>query len=455
MKATALISLLSASSLALAAPDRTTPAAPITLAEAESVALRHAPEIAAAYFQAEAAKQAVRETRAGFFPQLNAEFTAVGTGEDLSDGFNSTATNPGQTNRLGATGGLNNPTVLSRESNGVTISQLITDFGRTANLTAASRLYARSEAEKSLATKAVVLFQVDKAYIKTLESEALLTVAQQTVAARQLVLDQVTAMVNSKLKSDIDLSIAKVSVGQANLLLAQAQNALDEAQAELSAALGCHQLHRFTLVEEPQYPLPASDPQNLVLQALHYRPEVTALRSEAAGASRYASAERAARFPKITAMGSAGRTPIGDPGVEGNYSAAGINVEVPIFDGGRLSARYQEAVLKQRAAQKRLEEEEEQVTKDVNITWLDVYAASKKIAVIKELFSSANEALELAKSRFQLGATSMVDLSQAQLNATQAEIEYAGANYEYQMQCIKLEFATGALKFRSPLPGVR
>jgi outer membrane protein len=334
------------------------------------------------------------------------------------------------------------------------ISQLISDFGRTANLTAASRFQAQSEAEKAQMAKAVVLYQVDKTYFKTLEAEALLTVAQQTVDARQVVLDQVSALVKGKLKADLDLSIAKVSVGQAKLLVVQGQNAVDEAEAELSAALGCQKPHLFTLVDEPQYPLPAVDMQELVDQALRYRPEIAALRAECSGAKRFAAAEHASQLPRITALGSAGRTLAGDPGMEGNYAAAGINVELPIFTGGRLAARYQEALLNARAEQKRLEEEEEQVAEDVNVTWLDGQAATKKIAVTQELTASANEALELAEARFKLGSTSMVDLSQAQLNSTQAEIDCAGAKYEYQMQCVKLEYVTGALKYRTPLPGV-
>lgn len=450
----AVLLFLSAVSLAFATSDPVASAA-LTLPEAESVALRHAPEIAAAYFRAEAAKQVVRETHSAFFPQINAEVSAVGTPNDISDEFSGSSKNAAKDTRLGATGGLNDPTVLSRESNGVIITQLISDFGRTANLTAASRFSAQSQTEKAQMSKAIVLYQVDKAYFKTLESQALLTVSTKTIAARQFVLDQVSALVNSKLKSDLDLSVAKVSVGQANVLAVQAQNAVDEAEAELSAALGYRELHRFTLVEEPQYPHPPTNVQALIVQALRCRPEVVALRAECQGASRFAAAERASQYPRITAMGSAGRTATGDPRVYGNYAAAGINVEVPIFAGGRLVAKYQEALLKGRAEQKRLEEEEAHVTEEVNVTWLDVGAVSKKIAVTQELTSSAHEALELAEARFKLGSTSMVDLSQAQLNSTQAEIDYAGAKYEYQMLCVKLEFVTGALKFRTPLVGVR
>ena len=150
-----------------------------------------------------------------------------------------------------------------------------------------------------------------------------LAVAQQTVDARQVVLDQVSALVKGKRKADLDLSIAKVSVGQAKLLVVQAQNAIDEAEAELSAALGCQKPHRFTLVDEPQYPLPAVDMQELVDQALRYRPEIAALRAECSGTKHFAAAEHASQLPRITALGSAGRTLAGDPGMEGQLRSSG------------------------------------------------------------------------------------------------------------------------------------
>ena len=53
-----------------------------------------------------------------------------------------------------------------------------------------------------------------------------------------------------------------------------------------------------------------------------------------------------ARFPRIEALGSIGRTMVGDPAVYGDYGGAGIDVEVPLFTGGLFSARQKEATLK-------------------------------------------------------------------------------------------------------------
>ena len=449
MKHNALFFICLASSAFALEPQKQIPEESLDLAKAEARALHYAPQISAAYFKAEASKQGIVETRSALFPQITGIISEVGTGNDISGAFGGNHSETANT-RLGATGGLNNPTVYSRESNGFILSQLITDFGRTSNLISAARYQSLTAQQKERLARAEVLLQVDEAYYKVLAGKALLRVAKESVADRQLIQGQVEALSKSKLKSELDLSFAKENLEDAKLLLLQTQNAVDEALAELSAALGYRDEHNFKLVETPQHPFPVENIETLIAQGLEFRPEVVALRAEWDGEKHFTAAERAAMFPKISAIGSIGRTTIGNQNVFGNYSAAGINVELPVFTGGLLSARYKEASLKAKAGQKAVQEIEDQISMEVRVAWLDSKFALKKIEDTKELMSTAGEELELATSRYKLGVTSIIELSQAELNKTQAELAFASARYEYQIDRVKLEFKTGALKFRTP-----
>ena len=97
-------------------------------------------------------------------------------------------------------GGLNNPSVYDRAAGGLAVSQLITDFGRTANLTASSKFQAQAENQNANATREQVLLQVNVSYFGTLEAQAVLQVAQQTVDTRQLLLDQVSLLASNKMQ---------------------------------------------------------------------------------------------------------------------------------------------------------------------------------------------------------------------------------------------------------------
>jgi outer membrane protein len=408
----------------------------ITLEQAESIALQQAPVLGKAYFDSQAAKQVVGEARSGLFPQVVGDVSAVGTN---------------RTNiRIGASGGLNNPTILNRQSNGINISQLIFDFGRTLNLIAAAKFQALSESQREQMVRAQVLLQVDRTYFNVLKAQALLRVANETVTSRQVVYDEIAALAKSKLKSDLDLTYARVNLEQANQLVLQAKNAVEVAYVELSDAMGFRGVQTFSLSDQPPLKLPDESVGSLVSKALQIRPEVVALRDEVKGAQKEATAAMDARFPKIEALGSAGRTTVGDSAVQGNYAAAGIDVEFPLFTGGLLSARQKEEMFRASAEQKSLEQEENQIVKEVNSSWFDAFTALKNIDVAEQLAASAQQALELADAQYTAGQTSIIELSQAQLNALQAEIAAASAKYDYQIDRVQLEYQIGTLPYRTP-----
>jgi outer membrane protein len=408
----------------------------ISLDQAESIALQQAPVLGRAYFDTQAAKEVVREARSGLFPQVVGDVTAVGTN----------ATNI----RLGASGALNQPLILNRQSNGINVSQLIFDFGRTLNLTAAAEFEALSEAQQQELVKAQVLLEVDRTYFNVLKAQALLGVANQTVTSRQAVYDEIAALAKSKLKSDLDQTYARANLEQANQLVLQAKNAVEVAYAELSDAMGYGAVQKFSLSDPLLFKFPEETVGLLVAKALQIRPEVVALRDEVNGAQRQAAAEMGARFPRIEALGSAGRTTVGNSSVLGNYAAAGIDVEVPLWTGGLLSARQNEATLRASAQQKSLEQEENQVVKEVNSSWFNAFTALKNIGVAEQLAASAQQALELADAEYRAGQTSIIELSQAQLDALQAEIAAASAKYDYQIDRVQLEYQCGTLPYRIP-----
>ena len=422
----------------------------LDLKSAEAIALRRAPEIAAAFLKARAANEVTKQARANFFPQLSGNIALIGSGDDISKVFGGDSLT-GKDTRIGATGGLSNPTILSRESNGLLFSQLITDFGRTGFLTAAARLDGLSEQQRAELVRQNVVMWVDQAFFHALEAEALLRVARETIASRQLIAERTGAQVKAKLKSELDASFARVSVEQARLLELQADNKLQSAHAELSAALGYKELHHFTLIEEHLHQWREEPLAAMVAAALQNRSEVSAMRYRRDSSQKLASAERAARLPKITLQGAFGRTTTGDVRVRETYAAAGFNVEVPLLAGGRLKARATEAGLRSEAEQKTLEEVEDRVARDVTLAWLNVRAGLKTISVTQSLRSSAHDAFDLAKARYDSGVASIVELGQAELSKTEAEIQNVNATFEYQIQRIILSFQTGTL-LGTPLP---
>jgi outer membrane protein len=409
------------------APPTTTNRTSLSLKDAEALALNNNPLISVARLTALASQQVTREVRSNLWPTAVANLTGVDS----------------RANSRITAGGLNNPIIYQRAAAGVMVSQLITDFGRTTNLAASANFAAKAENQNTVATKEQILLAVDEAFYSALQAHAVLTVAQQTVSARQTVSDQVGALFTSKLRSQLDFSFANVNLAQAKLFLLDAENNENAALAALSAVLGYPSLHNFQLVEDTT-PI-ASPPGNvddLISQAFSMRPEILALNFQYQSAQKFHSAERDLFFPTIQAVGTVGDTPVRNPILSDWYGAVGVNVGIPLFNGFLYTARSREALLKEQAAQDRLLDLRNRISRDVRTSWLNANTAYQRVSVTRQLQDQASLALDLAQTRYNLGLSSIVELSQAQLQQTQAQISNAEAGYDYRLALAVLHYQT-------------
>jgi outer membrane protein len=402
----------------------------LSVKDAEAIALKNNPAISAARLNALASQDVTREVRSNLWPQAYANLTAV----DARDNSRITA------------GALNNPIIYTRAAGGATISQLITDFGHTTNLVASARLQARADAQGAAATNQDVLLEVDQAFYNALQARAVLGVAEQTVASRQLLSDQVSALTQSKLRSDLDLSFANVNLAQAKLLYLDALNNDKAAMATLSAILGYSTLENFELVNETE-PLtpPPADIDQLIADAFSKRPEILALEFESESGEKLQRAQRDEMLQTISALGAFGDAPVRDDRVYGPYAAVGVNVQIPVFNGFLYSARSHEADLRAQATRQRLMDMRNRISRDVRTSWLAASTAFDRVQVNEQLLAQANQALDLAQTRYKLGLSSIVELSQAQLQQTQAEIGSAQAGYEYRLALSVLRYQIAGL----------
>ena len=128
------------------------------------------------------------------------------------------------------------------------------------------------------------------------------------------------------------------------------------------------------------------------------------------------------------------------------YSAAGVNVNIPVLNGGLFKARREEAESRAAAAAKDVEDLSVQIARDVRVAWLDANDAFRRLDVTARMVAEANEALRLAQARYDNALGSIVELNQAQLNQTTAEIAAASAKYEYLSARAALDYAMGALR---------
>jgi outer membrane protein len=299
---------------------RSTPAGPkLTLADAERMAIQHNPNVSIAHLLQLAQGQVVREVRSAELPDAVGDLTAVDS----------------HANSRITAGALNNPIVYQRAAGGLTVRQLITDFGRTHSLVKSAQSNTRAQIDTERATVEDITLAVDQAFYQALTAQSVLKVAQQTVATRQATGEEIGALTQSKLRSTLDLSLANVQISQAQLLVLDAQNAQATAMANLNVILSSENDEQYELVDEtPANPHAApSNGEDLVQLAFRARPDLAALQDRSLAAKQFSSAEHDLVRPTISALGVAGGAPVRADEIQSSwYGAAGANVSIPLFN---------------------------------------------------------------------------------------------------------------------------
>ena len=421
------------------APDAAAPQVPsnvkgapvsLTRQQAEQIAIKNNPRISASKLVALAQHQVYRQTRSQYLPQfyggIVAEKAFTGS-RDTVDGLRSTR-------------------LISHAGGGLTMQQLLTDFGHTSNLIASSKLYEKAQNSNAMATQLDIILATDQVFYDALEAAAVVKTAQQTLQTRQTTEDQITELTKNKLRSDIDQAFADQNLAEAKLLLLDAQDQYLKSVDALSAVLGYDHARNYQLVDDSGAPpLPPPDADALVKLAMQQRPDLMALDYDQQAASKFSRAQHELLLPTINTTGVVGGTPIRDDKYFNSnwFGGIGVNLNVPIFNGFLYTAEASEASARARASKEQLRDLKDRVVRDVNDAWLETNTSYEKIGVTEKLVAAANLGLDLAQERYKLGLSSIVELSQSQLQQTQAAIQNINARYQYELSLTALSYQIG------------
>jgi len=404
----------------------------LTRSEAEQVAIKNNPRVSVAKLLALAQHQVYRETRATVLPTGNAAITAV----EAEEG-----------SRISA-GSLTSSRLFEHAGAGGGFTQLLTDFGRTRNLVSSSILQEKAQKANAVATQYDIELATDQAFFNAIEAHQTLKVARQNVTARQTLQSQVNQMTTNKLKSTLDLSFANVNLSQAKLLALDAQNNADSTMADLDAVLGLDHQVNFELIDDgPGLQQPPPDADNLIQESLKQRPDLQAAQFSEQAALKFSHAQRDQLLPSIVTSGTVGTVPIRPVQyyVTNWWGAIGVNINIPIFNGFLYTAQAKEASLRAQADSEQTRDLRDRIVRDVKTAWLAANTAYQRVSVTAELLQEANLGLTLAQTRYQMGLSSIVELSQAEYQQTDAAIGNVNAQYQYRMALATLNYQIGSV----------
>jgi outer membrane protein len=188
-----------------------------------------------------------------------------------------------------------------------------------------------------------------------------------------------------------------------------------------------------------------SDAEPLIKDALH-RPDIESRRLHLRALRSFAESERRLVYPTLSGNAVAGYAPAHSENLRPRYSGIGVNLSIPILNGGVNDSRRREAELRVQVVEQEVKDLEIRATSEVRKAWQSANDAYLRLAVAAKLQEQARRTLRLAQTRYDLGLSNIVELTQSELSRTSAEISGITARYEYYIRRASLDFVSGALR---------
>ncbi|HVK80042.1 MAG TPA: TolC family protein, partial [Verrucomicrobiae bacterium] len=123
----------------------------------------------------------------------------------------------------------------------------------------------------------------------------------------------------------------------------------------------------------------------------------------------------------------------------------GIQVTIPIYSGGYTSSRVRQQVYLHRAARERLERANRETERAARDAYLGVISEMSRVQALRQALESVRTALQATEAGFEVGTRTTVDVLDARRRLFDAQTNYARSRYDYILNVLQLQFATGTL----------
>ncbi|HET9552365.1 MAG TPA: TolC family protein [Anaeromyxobacteraceae bacterium] len=338
----------------------------------------------------------------------------------------------------------------------LTLTAPLVDLGawrQIAQARAASRAAARGYDESRLA----VAFDVTRRFYELLKAERSLQVLEKAARRSEELVERADALFAAGRAQKSDTYNARVNLGNDRIAVEQGRSRVVQARADLATALGqpgdaAVEVVPPATVEGPG--LPSGEPPplaELVATARTRRPSLAAAQARVEAADEGIGAAQAGWLPTLAAQatyGRAGPQLTGQDGVYGDpsrqYSAtAALVLSWNLFQGRLTVANVQRAEAGAARARATAARTGDAVASEIANARQGVLALSRQVALSADNLAAAEQGLSLATQRLEAGLASQLEVRDATLKLTQAELSLVQARIDHAVAAADLNRAVG------------
>ena len=406
------------------------------LDEAVRTAIQNQPQLVQARASASAAEGRVIQARSPLLPQLTPQASWTRSYKALtSTATGGVGTNPNAVQCVS--------TACNSWKFGVAGSQTIFDPSTWAGWESEQRT-AQSLNAAATATLNNVVLNVRTFYFLARATRDLVWVAQETLKNQTSHQEQVAGFVKVGTRPEIDLALARLNVANARVQLINAQNNDRIAKAQLNQAMGVPQGTDYQVAGDELPPLDVEDRPLPFLfdQALSSRPEIAEFEYARQASGKALDSARWGWSPTLSFSGSYFKAGP-ELGSLADSWLFGFGLTWQLFQGGLTVGRTREAEQNLVASTAALSGEQLQIRFDVEQAQATLAGNKESVVAAQDAVDNAREQLRLAEGRYQAGVGTIIELSDAQVQLTNAAAQLVQAQYNLATARAKLLAALG------------
>jgi len=419
-----------------------TPAFAVDLVGVHDLAVKNDPRLQAAAYRRDATGENERQAWSNLLPSLSgsasmnrgsSETSIAGTAVDDSD--------------------------ISNESYGLSLRQSLYAQSNYENLDIARGQVSQADAIYNLAYQDF-LVRVAGGYFAVLTAQDGVIFADAEEKALQRQFEQAEQRFEVGLTAVTDVHEARASYDNARARAIVSKNNLADAKEALYELTGQYFNDIKPLQEELPLvrPLPDSSDEWLDI-AMQYNPAVIAARSNIEIADASVRLQRSGHFPTLDLVASYTnftnnefilrddlQNPIANVDLTNDDQRIGLQLSVPIYQGGVVSSRTRQARYLLNAVNEDLDEQQKAVVRATNNAYRAVIAGIEQVGAFGQAMISAESALEATQAGFEVGTRTIVDVLIAQQRYFQAQRDNSLARHSYIVDHLRLKAAAGVLE---------
>jgi outer membrane protein TolC len=331
--------------------------------------------------------------------------------------------------------------------------------GRIINEIKAAELFRLAEQNRLSRTRDELVFNVSSTFYSILSQEKVIDSVKFSLQAMQEQRRKMAQMVEVAKAARVDLLRTEVRVADLEQSLEKETNLLEIQKRLLANLMGLDfDKAKLKFAGKLFFEKVSYRPDQLVPKALDQRPDFKAAKERLASQARRVDVARAGHYPNLNLVGSYGYRGTGVYGVFDDRSAqhptnrgpfydddgqVGVVATLPLFEGGRISAKVREEIAALAAAQERLRKLNLQVRQEVETAILDVDSSSERVRATEKAIEQARESLRIETLKYNLGAGTITDVLDAQTALLLTETTYYRVLADFRTALARLKLAVG------------